>query len=150
MQCHLTQCKDNTRSNEKKEHLLIFKRSKDNHLLSSRNPLRTKRRNNLAKRMGRQSVFFPWVPTQQMHCILIDPSISYNVQYSFSNNSGRNVLITVGINGQKVSFCNVYAPNNPSEQLEFIQELNNCIIDKCELTNLIVGGDWNCTLTKKR
>jgi len=74
----------------------------------------------------------------------------YNVQYSFSNNSGRIVLITVNINGQKVSFCNIYAPNNPSEQLEFIQVLNNCIIDKSELTNLIVGGDWNCTLTKKR
>ena len=82
-------------------------------------------------------------------CILTDPSISYNVQYSFSNNLGRTVLITVNINGQKVSFCNIYAPNNSSEQLEFIQELNNCIIDKSELTNLIVGGDWNCTLTKK-
>ena len=82
-------------------------------------------------------------------CILIDPSIIYNVQYFYSDNSGRIVLITVNINGQRVSFCNVYAPNNPSEQLEFIQELNNCIIDKSELTNLIVGGDWNCTLTKK-
>jgi len=82
-------------------------------------------------------------------CILIDPSISYNVQYSYSNNSGRIVLITVNINGQKVSFCNIYAPNNPSEQLEFIQELNNCIIDKSKLTNHIVEGDWNCTLTKK-
>ena len=30
-----------------------------------------------------------------------------------------------------------------------MQELNNCIIDKSELTSLIVGGDWNCTLSKK-
>ena len=30
-----------------------------------------------------------------------------------------------------------------------MQELNNCIIDKTELTALIVGGDWNCTLSKK-
>ena len=82
-------------------------------------------------------------------CILIDPSITCNVQYSFSNYSGRIVLITVSINRQKVSFCNIYTPNNPSEQLEFIRELNNCIIDKSELTNLIVGGEWNCTLSKK-
>ena len=47
-----------------------------------------------------------------------------------------------------VSFCNIYAPNL-SEQLEFIQKLNNYITDKSEFTNLIVGGDWNCTLTKK-
>ena len=30
-----------------------------------------------------------------------------------------------------------------------MQELNNCIIDKTELSALIVGGDWNCTLSKK-
>ena len=93
--------------------------------------------------------FFHGSPHSKGTCILIDPSINCNVQCSFSNNSGRIVLITVNINGQKVSVCKVYAPNNPSEQLEFIQELNNCIIDKSELTNLVVGGDWNCTLTKK-
>jgi len=31
----------------------------------------------------------------------------------------------------------------------FIQNLNNLIIDKSELSNLIIGGDWNCTLTWK-
>ena len=30
-----------------------------------------------------------------------------------------------------------------------MQELNNCIIDKTELATLIVGGDWNCTLSRK-
>ena len=53
----------------------------------------------------------------------------YNTR-AFSDNSGRIVLITVSINGQKVSFSNVYGPNNPSEQLDFIQDLNNCNIDK--------------------
>ena len=68
----------------------------------------------------------------------------------FSKNSGRIVVLIVNINGQRVSFCNIYAPNNSSEQLEFIKELNNCIIDKSELTNLIVGGDWNCILTEQK
>ena len=31
-----------------------------------------------------------------------------------------------------------------------MQELNGfLIIDKSEITSLIVGGDWNCTLAKK-
>ena len=30
-----------------------------------------------------------------------------------------------------------------------IEELNNYLIDQSELTTLIMGGDWNCTLTKK-
>ena len=82
-------------------------------------------------------------------CILLDPTINNNVEYFFSNNTGRIVLITTHLNGVKTSLCNIYAPNNQSEQLEFIQELNNCIIDKSEMTNIIIGGDWNCTLTKK-
>lgn len=59
------------------------------------------------------------------------------------------VLITILLNSMKLSLCNIYAPNSETEQLEFLQELNNCLIDKLELSTLIVGGDWNCTLTKK-
>ena len=58
------------------------------------------------------------------------------------------MLITIVINSLMLSLCNIYAPNNLGEQLEFLQELNNCLIDKSELTTLIVGGDWNCTLSK--
>ena len=32
--------------------------------------------------------------------------------------------------------------------MEFLQELNNCLIGKSELTTLILGDDWNCTLSK--
>ena len=59
------------------------------------------------------------------------------------------MLITIILDSQKLSLYNIYAPSNQTNQLEFIQELNNCIIDKTELSALIVGGDWNCTLSKK-
>ena len=49
----------------------------------------------------------------------------------------------------ELSLCNIYAPNDHADQLRFIKELNNYLIGKSELTALIVGGDWNCTLTKK-
>ena len=64
------------------------------------------------------------------------------VECLYSNNSGRIVLITISLNGQKVTLCNIYAPNDQANQLQFLQELNNCIIDKTELISLIVGGDW--------
>ena len=83
-------------------------------------------------------------------CILINPFAQPKVEYYYANDSGRIVLITITLNGQKLSLCNVYAPNDQVNQLQFMQELNNCIIDKSELTSLIVGGDWNCTLSKKR
>ena len=82
-------------------------------------------------------------------CILRDPLLNNVVEFSFSNKSGRIVLITIPLNDLKISFCNIYAPNDLSEQLEFIQELNNCLIDKSEVTSLIVGGDWNCALSNK-
>ena len=82
-------------------------------------------------------------------CTLVNPSFHCQVDYCFSNNSGRIVLINTVLGSQRLSLCNVYAPNDQSNQLGFMQELNNCIIDKTELTALIVGGDWNCTLSKK-
>ena len=82
-------------------------------------------------------------------CILINTTEQTQVDYSYSNNSGRIVLITISLNGQKLTLCNIYAPNDQGNQLQFMQELNNCIIDKTELTSLIIGGDWNCSLSKK-
>lgn len=71
------------------------------------------------------------------------------LESSHASESGRIVMITVLVNGLKISFCNIYAPNNLQEQLEFIQELNNCLIDKAQAASLVLGGDWNCTLSKK-
>ena len=51
-------------------------------------------------------------------------------------------------NSLKSSLVNNYAPNSQSEQLEFLQNLNNCLIDKSEISALTAGGDWNCTLSK--
>ena len=59
------------------------------------------------------------------------------------------MLINPNLNSLKLTLCNIYALNGQPEQLEFIQELNRCLIDKSELTTLIVGGDWNCSLSKK-
>ena len=82
-------------------------------------------------------------------CILVDPSNKIKVDYSFTDNYGRIVLITLNFDCLRLSLCNIYAPNNVSEQLHSIQELNSFLIDKAELTALIVGGDWNCTLFRK-
>ena len=83
-------------------------------------------------------------------CILLNPVIEDSkIKNSLSDNSGRIVLINLILNGLELSLCNIYAPNEQAEQLRFIEELNNHLIDQSELTTLIIGGDWNCTLTKK-
>ena len=67
------------------------------------------------------------------------------IDYSFSD---KAVLITCVLNSLKLSRVNIYASNSQSERLEFLQNLNNCLIDKSKISTLIVGGDWNCTLSK--
>lgn len=59
------------------------------------------------------------------------------------------MLINLNYNCMNLSLNSIYVPNEHADQLRFIEELNNYLIDKSELTTLIVGGDWNCTLTKK-
>ena len=81
--------------------------------------------------------------------ILIHPSVREKVDFVFTDNLGRIVLITIVISSLKLLLCNIYTPNNQTEQLEFLQELSNCLIDKAELTPLIVGGDWNCALSRR-
>ena len=60
-------------------------------------------------------------------CILINPTAQIQVNYSYTDNSGRIVLITISLSGHKLTLCNIYAPNNQANQLQFMQELNNCI-----------------------
>jgi len=81
-------------------------------------------------------------------CILIYSSMRSKTDYVFSSNSGRLVLTAMEFNSLKLSLCNVYVPNSQPEQLNFLQELNNLLIDNSELSTLIIGGDWNYTLTK--
>ena len=58
------------------------------------------------------------------------------------------MLITCVLNSLKLSLVNIYAPNSQSELLELLLNLKNCLIDKSEISTLIVEGDWNCTLSK--
>ena len=46
------------------------------------------------------------------------------------------MLINLNYNGMELSLCNIYVPNDHADQLRFIEELNNYLIDKSELTSL--------------
>ena len=69
--------------------------------------------------------------------------------FTSSDADGRIILINLMYKGVKLSFCNTNAPYDHTQQVNFIPELNCLLIDKSEITTLIVGVDWNCTLSKK-
>ena len=62
--------------------------------------------------------------------------------FTSSDADGRIILINLTYNGLKLSFCNINAPNDHTQQVNFIRELNCLSIDKSEITSLIVGGEW--------
>ena len=101
------------------------------------------------KKRGGEVFFSHGTKHSKSVCILINPTRQIQVNYSYADNSGRIVLITICLSGHKLTLCNIYAPNNQANQLQFMQQLNNCIIDKTEHTSLIAGVDWNGTLSQK-
>ena len=66
-------------------------------------------------------------------CILINPTMQLQVECPYSNNSGRIVLNTISLNGQKVTLCNIYAPNDQANQLQFLKNLTTVLLTKQSL-----------------
>ena len=78
--------------------------------------------------------------------ILINPSSKLNVEVTGKDLDGRIVSINLIYNSAKMSICNIYAPNDSQQQQKFLLTLNRHLMSHTEISNLIVGGDWNVTL----
>jgi len=79
---------------------------------------------------------------------LINPSSKLKVEVTGKDLYGRIVSINLIYNSGKISICNIYAPDD-SQQQKFLLTLNRYLMSHTESSNLIVGGDWNVTLTKR-
>ena len=76
----------------------------------------------------------------------MNPSIVVNVENSYKDIDGRIIAIDVICNGVNFSICNVYAPTSCQFQGKFLQILNEFMTSNLNITQLIIGGDWNATL----
>ena len=54
------------------------------------------------------SYFSHMSPRAVKVCILINPFAQPKVYYSYANESGRKVLLTITLNGQRPSLYNIY------------------------------------------
>ena len=55
--------------------------------------------------------------TNQVVYTLINPSVNCQIDYSYANTSGRIVLVTIVPGTENLSLCNIYVPNDQSNQL---------------------------------
>ena len=58
-------------------------------------------------------------------CILINRVVKEKVTFTFSDSDGRIILINLTYNGLKLSFCNIHAPNDHTQQVSSILKLIN-------------------------
>ena len=83
-------------------------------------------------------------------CIMINNSVNFKFISKHYDNVGRKVAVNIEIDGNPWSLVSVYCPNNERERINFIKNLSEWIKEKCiSLDNLLIGGDFNCTLTKE-
>ena len=78
--------------------------------------------------------------------IFINPLFEITFENSWEDEDCRIVLINACFKTFKFSLCNIYAPNNAALQKVFIENLTEISISKADISNLIIGGDWNVTL----
>ena len=70
----------------------------------------------------------------------------FQIEYSCNDSQGRIILANININSVQISLCNIYAPNNLQVQNTFVKDLNQFLLSNANVSQLIVGGDWNVAL----
>ena len=56
------------------------------------------------------------------------------------------ILAETVIDNTKVVLVNVYAPNDPNQQVVFLRGLSNNLLSKYGNENLVLRGDFNCVI----
>ena len=80
--------------------------------------------------------------------ILFNPKFAAQVNSIETDKNGRYLLLQTIISDTNFQLCNIYSPNNNSDQKTFFLSILNVLRKRSEI-NIIIGGDFNCTLTPR-
>ena len=61
--------------------------------------------------------------------ILFKPKLDVNIEEIISDKNGRYILAVL-VEGEKFVFLNIYAPNDQSQQVQFLRGLSNSNLNK--------------------
>lgn len=77
-------------------------------------------------------------------CIILRKTPDFKLLDSIKDIMGRFLLVKVEIQKKVYVICNIYAPNNEKDQVEFFKKVELTIQDNVENGEiLIIGGDFN-------
>lgn len=80
--------------------------------------------------------------------ILINPKIKCKVEKNICDKNGRYIILDTVLANTRIILVNIYAPNDVNQQVSFFKELQKQLQEFSDET-IIIGGDFNCTLSEK-
>ena len=78
--------------------------------------------------------------------ILFNPKLPIHVDDIIADENGRFLLLKATVHDTEFQLCNIYSPNNSTDQKDFYSNLLNILKHRSD-HKMIVGGDFNCALT---
>ena len=79
---------------------------------------------------------------------LFNPKLAALVGNIETDKNGRYLILQATIGDTAFQLCNIYSPNNNSDQKVFFSSIRD-ILMKLSDNNVIIGGDFNCALTHR-
>ena len=78
--------------------------------------------------------------------ILFKPKINVSIGNVVRDKNGRYILSETVIDDLKFIFVNIYAPNDQAQQVKFLRDLPNSVLNSYANESLVIGGDFKCPL----
>ena len=72
--------------------------------------------------------------------ILFKPKLDVNIEQIICDKNGRYILAEALIEGEKFVFLNIYAPNEQTQQVQFLRGLSNSVLNKHSGERIVLGG----------
>ena len=78
--------------------------------------------------------------------VLIKLNLNVTINKTLADKNGRYILAETSIDETNIVFVNIYAPNDPSQQILFRRDLSSSVLSAYANENLLLGGDFNCVM----
>lgn len=82
--------------------------------------------------------------------ILFKPRLNVSNEKISVDHHGRCTLAETVIDGTKIVFVNIYAPNDSRQQVVFFRDLTKSFLSQHANENIVLRGDFNCTISTAR
>ena len=79
--------------------------------------------------------------------ILFKPRLDVTIDKIIPDKNGRYILAETLVDGSKLVFLNIYAPNDQTQQVRFLRDLSTSVLNQAVNEKVILGGDFNCALS---